>query len=205
MNCRPVRSVMDQHRSFPRVSKSAGSQEGWHPARRSIVLLSQLPSRKLTSIHPQHCQRCGILDAHLCHHAGIGPPANAPPTGQRTNDRDLILIKVSVGRVVFASPHRGLVGWLSLTVLTQPRNPCASQVSVGQWRCWSSMDSGESYTQLFGPSIHSFGRGKPLGGSRPGSGSLVAMASPPADFALVPDPWSLVPCPWPLSLSCRQG
>lgn len=109
---------MDQHRSFPRFSTSAGSQEGWHPARRSIVLLSQLPSRKLTSIHPQHCQRCGILDAHLCHHAGIGPPANAPPTGQRTNDRDLILTKVSVGRVVFASPHRVLVGWLSLTVLT---------------------------------------------------------------------------------------
>lgn len=47
-----VRSVMDQQCSFPRFPTPAVSLEGWQPARKSIVLLSQPSPRKLTPIHP---------------------------------------------------------------------------------------------------------------------------------------------------------
>lgn len=65
--------------------------------------------------------------------------------------------------MVFTHSHQGLVGWLSLTVSTNlwirgrviPAWAVAMMVLRG---------SGESYTQLFGPSIHTFRHGKPLGG-----------------------------------------
>lgn len=163
INGSPVRSVMDQHCSFPRFPTSARPQEGWQSARRSIVLLSQPFSRGLTSIHKRHCESRGITDSQLCHDAGLGPPANAQPARQRTNDRDLSLTRVSVGRMVLAHSYRGLVGWLSLTVST---NLWIHGRVITAWAVAMMVlrGSGESYTQLFGLSIHTSRYGKPLGG-----------------------------------------
>lgn len=115
-----VRSVMDQQCSFPRFPTPAASLEGWQPARRSIVLLSQPSPRKLTSIHPQRFQSCGIMDSQLCPRCRFWSTCqrNAPTSRQRTNDQDLFLTRVSVGWTALAHSQGALVGWLSLTLST---------------------------------------------------------------------------------------
>lgn len=134
INGKPVRSVMDQHCSFPRFSTSAGFAgrlEGWHPARRSIVLHSQLSSRKMTSIHPQHCQSCGITDDHLFHGAGLWPTCQRT-TNKATYQRPRLVPNQSSswpGGPRASAPRSCRMA--ESDSVGQPLNPWASHLSVG--------------------------------------------------------------------------
>lgn len=131
INGNSLRSMMDQRCNFPGFSTSAAWQEGWHPARRSGMPLSQLPSRKSTSIHQQNCH---MRWDHGCSALPMMPGLVHPPTHHQPGN-------VPTTETCPWSEFRWLDGSRALAMrycwmaesdsVNQPLNPWASHSNAG--------------------------------------------------------------------------